>query len=79
MIIQSELFNLLQERLQGKLSEEGIYKLAAEILALNEGWEELDIKHLDMGYSMSANCPDMCWLGEQVYNGAVLKILRKKK
>jgi len=79
MIPRSELLELLRKRLQDALPPQRINELAGEILELESGWEELDIVHSDMGYSMSDRCADMCWLAEQIDRGAIIKLVRKKK
>lgn len=79
MIPRKELEELLQGRLQGSLPQKKVDELIDEIQGLEAGWEEVDIAHRDMGYSMSVLCPDICWLADQLYHGAVIKIFRKKK
>ena len=78
MIPRTELAGLLRNRLGAYLSNEKLDELATEILSLEGGWEELDVSHKEMGYSMSVNCTDICWLAEQVDHGAVIKMCRKK-
>ena len=79
MIPRKELTNLLQNRLRGVVPQGKMDQLVGDILALEGGWEEMNISHQDMGYSMSVNCPDICWLAAQVDQGAVIKLYRKKK
>ena len=79
MIPQEELAELLRKRLQDVLSRHRIDELVGEILGLESGWEEMDIPHSDMGYSVSASCPDICWLAEQIDRGSIIKLYRKKK
>ena len=79
MIDPAELELLLKNRLEGTLSEEKLANLFREIQALNDQWEEAPISHREMGYSMSVNCPDICCLAEQIYEGNVFKFYRKKK
>ncbi|MBZ5497116.1 MAG: hypothetical protein LAP85_11990 [Acidobacteriia bacterium] len=78
MMPGKELTELLQNRLRNNLAPAEIEKLAAEILALEKGWEEVGIPHSDMGYSVSVGCADICWLADQVDHGAIFKIYRKK-
>ena len=79
MIPRNELVSLLQRRLNGVVPQEKLDQLVADILGLEDGWEEMSISHRDMGYSMSVNCPDICWLADQIEQGAVIKLFRKKK
>ncbi len=79
MIPRKELTELLKGRLQSIVPEEKVKQLVNDILELEGGWEEMNISHQDMGYSMSVNCPDICWLADQVDHGAVIKLYRKKK
>jgi hypothetical protein len=79
MIPRKELTDLLQGRLKGVVPRDKVDELVSAILGLEGGWEEMNISHKDMGYSMSVNCPDICWLADQVDQGAVIKLYRKKK
>ena len=79
MITRDELTDLLASRLRESLAQAEIEKLVADILALENGWEELNIVQSDMGYSVSAACSDICWLADQVDRGAVFKIYRKRQ
>jgi len=79
MIPRGELTELLRKRLQDALPQQTIDELAGEIIELESGWEELDIVHSDMGYSMSDKCSEICWLAEQIDRGATIKLYRKKK
>ena len=79
MIHPAELELLLKRKLEGTLSQEKLADLFRQIQALNDQWEEVPISHREMGYSMSVNCPDICCLAEQIYEGNVFKFYRKKK
>lgn len=78
MIPRKELTDLLESRLQGVLPRQSLDGLIEEVLSLEKGWEELQVSHRDMGYSMSVLCTDICWLAEQIEKGAVIKMFRKK-
>ena len=78
MIPRTELADLLQKRLGNYLTKEKLDELTAEILNLEAGWEEVDVSHKEMGYSMSINCSDICWLADQVDRGQVIRMYRKK-
>jgi hypothetical protein len=79
MIPRKELMELLQKRLRSLVPGDKVDQIANEILELEGGWEEMNISHQDMGYSTSVSCPDICWLADQVDQGAVIKLYRKKK
>ncbi len=78
MIPGKELMDLLKNRLRERLAPKEIERLAAEISALESGWDEVDVAFGDMGYSVSVGCADICWLADQVDRGGVFKIYRKK-
>lgn len=78
MMPSKELLELLQGRLHDRLAPAEIEKLAADILTLEGGWEEVNVAFSDMGYSVSVGCADICWLADQVDRGGVFKIYRKK-
>ncbi len=79
MIPRSDLTELLQKRLQEYMPKQKLQELITDILALEEGWEELEVSHRDMGYSMSVNCPDICFLADQIDQGSIIKLFRKRK
>ena len=79
MISRNELTELLRSRLHEHLAQNQIDQLAGEILALERGWEEMDVSHRDMGYSHSDLCSSICWLAAQTEEGSVIKMFRKKK
>ena len=79
MVPRRELEELLQNRLKGVLPQHEFRDLVTEIERLEDNWEEMNVAHREMGYSMSVNCPDICWLADQVYNGAQIKLYRRKK
>jgi len=79
MLAREELAKLLHDRLGGAVPERKIDEIVGEVLALESGWEEMQIGHGDMGYSVSANCSEICWLAEQIDRGSTIKMYRKKK
>jgi hypothetical protein len=79
MIPRRELEELLEDRLKGILPRQEFRELVTEIDCLEDEWEEMNVAHREMGYSMSVNCPDICWLANQVYNGAQIKLYRRRK
>ncbi len=79
MIPREDLKKLLQDRLIDVLPMERVERLVSDIIDLEGGWEELNIPHRDMGYSVSVNCSDICWLADQIDRGAVIKLYRKLK
>jgi hypothetical protein len=79
MIPRRELEDLLEDRLNGVLPKQEVRELITEIEHLEDDWEEMNVAHREMGYSMSVNCPDICWLADQIYNGAQIKLYRRRK
>jgi hypothetical protein len=79
MIPTRELQELLHSRLERILPQQAFQSLMTEIEHLENDWEEMNVAHRKMGYSMSVNCPDICWLADQVYSGAQIKFYRRKK
>jgi hypothetical protein len=79
MVPRRELQELLQNRLKAVLAQQEFRDLLTEIDRLEDDWEEMNVAHREMGYSMSVNCPDICWLADQVYNGAKIKLYRRRK
>ena len=79
MIPEKELEALLRSRLKQDLPDQKIDELLGEIRSLGGTWEEVPAGHRDMGYSMSVNCADICWLADQIYQGAEIKVYWKKK
>ena len=79
MIPRIQLEHLLEEKLKDHLPPQELTGLMAELSHLDDEWEEVDVSHREMGYSLSVNCPDICWLADQVYQGEQFKLYRKKK
>lgn len=79
MIPRDELTSLLRTRLEKVLSRQEIDDLANQILSIEDEWEEMEVPHRDMGYSMSDLCSSICWVANQSEQGAVIKFQRKKK
>jgi hypothetical protein len=78
MIPRMELGKLLKDRLRGLVPPEKVEELLSAIDELDEGWEELEVTHRDMGYSVRAVCPDICSLTEQVDRGAAFRLYRRR-
>lgn len=78
MIPHHELTELLRSKLGNEIPPDRIERIAADIAALEDTWEEVPITHSDMGYSVAVGCADICWLADQIDHGAVFKIFRKK-
>jgi hypothetical protein len=80
MIRITELLALLQDRLRGLVSQEEIAELMAEIMKLEEQWEELHLSHENAAHQGDPSIgPDIDWLTEQVERGvAALKLYRRR-
>jgi hypothetical protein len=78
MIPRRELAKLLEDRLRELVPPEKVEELLSAIDELDEGWEELEVTHRDLGYSVPAVCPDICSLAEQVDRGAAFKLYRRR-
>ena len=78
MIPRKGVEELLESRLKGAIPPAQLDSLLADVRGLDDEWEEIDVAHREMGYSMSVQCPDICWLANQIYEGAKLKFYRKK-
>ncbi len=77
MIARQELLDLLRRRLP-QMAETELGTIADQIQALEQGWEEVEVPHSDLGYSVSENCSEICWLASEAARGAQIRILRKK-
>ncbi len=77
MIPRDELQRLLRQRLP-HLPDREIGEIAGQIQSLEQGWEEVAVPHSDLGYSLSENCSEICWLASEVARGAQIRLFRKK-
>ncbi len=77
MILRDELMDVLRRSLP-KVAEKELAEIADQIQALEREWEEVHVPHSDLGYSVSENCSEICWLASEAARGARLRILRKK-
>ncbi len=78
MILRKELQQLLESRLKGVLSADKMTQLGADILGLEDQWEEVSLRHLDSKACPVANCLE-CWLEEQLSQGAEIKLRFKTR
>jgi hypothetical protein len=78
MIARKSIEDLLQSRLRDAVPPQQLESLLADLRGLDAEWEEVPVTHREMGYSMSVQCPDICWLADQIYQGAQFKFYRKK-
>ncbi len=75
MIARDDLLRVLRQHLR---NEEEVEEVARNILALEQGWEEVHVPHSDLGYSVSENCSEICWLASEAARGTQIRLFRKK-
>ena len=79
MILKSDIQRVLQEYF-GTMTDARTINLAAdEIVDLEVEWEQLDVPIEELGFTKAVNCPDICFLAEQVYKGETIRLFRKRK
>ncbi len=56
-----------------------IASAANAIVGLDDEWEEVTDRVADFGFSVSPDCRDICYLAEEVQNGALVRVYRRRE
>ena len=57
---------------------EVIASAANAIVGLDDEWEEVTDRVGEFGFAVSSECNDICYLAEQIQNGALVRIYRRR-
>ncbi|MBI2835169.1 MAG: hypothetical protein HYX76_12160 [Acidobacteria bacterium] len=77
MIDREKVLTILQKRFPGASTDQ-IAAAANAIVGLEDEWQEVTSQDTELGYHVSVNCADICYLAEEAQAGAEFRIFRRK-
>lgn len=77
MIDREKVLAVLHKRFPGATADQ-LAAAANAIVGLDDEWEDVTSHEPEMGYHVSVQCGEICYLAEQVQTGAQLRIFRKR-
>ncbi len=77
MVERERVLEVLRETLPPDVPAAALEKAASRLAALGEEWEELTFSPDDVGMTYSAQCKDICVIGELLTKGVPVRIFRK--
>jgi hypothetical protein len=77
MIDREKVLAVLQKRFPGSTIEERA-AAANAIVGLGDEWVDVSAREPEMGYNVSAQCAEICFLADQRRQGTELRILLRR-
>ncbi|MBI1873560.1 MAG: hypothetical protein HYZ58_19755 [Acidobacteria bacterium] len=77
MIDREKVLTVLRKRFPGSGADQ-IAAAANAIVGLDEEWEEISEHEHDLGYHVSVQCRDICYLADEMERGAQFRLFRKR-
>ena len=77
MVDREKVLAVLTKRFSGAAADQ-IAAAANAIVGLDDEWEEVTDRDSQLGYHVSPNCTDICYLAQQVERGDVFRLFRKR-
>jgi len=77
MVDREKVLAVLARRFPGSTPEQ-LAAAANAIVGLDEEWEEVTDREAELGYHFSIQCSDICYLANEIENGAVFRLFRKR-
>lgn len=77
MIDREKVLTVLRKRFPGSPMDQ-VAAAANAIVGLDEEWEEVTNREPDLGYRVSVQCPDICYLAAESERGAEFRVFRKR-
>ena len=77
MIDREKVLAVLHKRFPGSPADQ-IAAAANAIVGLGDEWEDVTAKEPELGYHFSVQCGEICFLAEQVQQGAQFRLLMKR-
>ena len=76
MIDREKVLAVLHKRFPGSTLDQRA-AAANAIVGLDDEWEDVTGKELELGYHFSVQCGEICFLADQVQRGAQFRLLMK--
>ena len=77
MIDREKVLAVLAKRFPGA-SPQDVAAAANAIVGLDDEWEEVSDREDELGYHVSAQCSDICYLAQQVERGDQFRLFRRR-
>ncbi|HET9263356.1 MAG TPA: hypothetical protein VFO14_09945 [Vicinamibacterales bacterium] len=77
MIDREKVLAVLAKRFPGA-SPQDVAAAANAIVGLDDEWEEVSDREDELGYHVSAQCSDICYLAQQVERGDTFRLFRRR-
>ena len=77
MIDRERVLAVLQKRFPGSTSEERA-AAANAIVGLDDDWVDVTAREPELGYNVSAQCADICFLAAQRQQGTECRLLMRR-
>lgn len=77
MIDREKVLSVLAKRFPGA-SPQDVAAAANAIVGLEDEWEEVSDREDELGYHVSVQCTDICYLAQQVERGDTFRLFRRR-
>lgn len=77
MVDREKVVTVLRKRFPSATPDQ-IAAAANAIVGLDDEWEEVSVRESELGYHFSVQCSDICFLAQQVQEGAQFRLFRKR-
>ncbi len=77
MIDREKVLAVLQKRFPGSASDQ-VAAAANAIVGLEDEWEDVTEREPELGYHFSVQCGEICYLADQVRQGAELRVFLRR-
>jgi hypothetical protein len=77
MIDREKVLTVLQKRFPGSALDQ-LAAAANAIVGLDDEWEDVTVREREMGYHFSIQCGEICYLADQVQQGAQVRLFMKR-
>jgi hypothetical protein len=77
MVDREKVLAVLAKRFPGSTAEQQA-AAANAIVGLDDEWEEVTDREAELGYHFSIQCSDICYLANEVENGAKFRLFKKR-
>jgi hypothetical protein len=77
MIDREKVLAVLHKRFPGSTLDQ-LAAAANAIVGLGDEWEDVTAKEPELGYHFSVQCGEICFLADQVQQGAQFRLLMKR-